>query len=353
MRARSGERGGPRASDRHAGVAIARGDGRRATTEEAAKHEALHAIERGEPEGDRSAPITAAPPRDDAHDCGLGVDPQAERHGLEGHDQGLADLHLGLAPDEHPVGRQIERMIADESKVALAHHLTRELDVAADLTSKRALNRHAHRVSEGARRWPIRGAWLALAAIVTAGLACKEPDPQPPAAGSTYGPVPFLPTVGSDADDAGGDGDGGGDDGGAPLCPEGDTAPDFRFVSGFGGPLAVAGELTTPAVVEANRAVVLELTDADGGEVRSAAFRSPGPPRDRFRYRITGLREGRWLVRAQIDQVGAPTVGDVGDLDGFYAGTEAAPLRDPAEADAIPLTDRCVEDGDFGIGVKF
>lgn len=242
-------------------------------------------------------------------------------------------------------------MIGDESEVALTDDLTRELDVASDLTAKRAMYRHEARVRECGPRGPLRGASQVFAVVFLA--ACAKDEPQPPAAGSTYGPPPTLPVVSAPESDGGDSGDGAADlDAATERCPESGEAPDFRFVSGFGGELTVAGTIVAAAVVEASRAVVLELTEVDGGEVRSAAFRTPGPPRDRFRYRITGLRPGRWLVRAQIDQVGQATVGDTGDLEGFYAGTEAAPLRDPAEADAIDLSDRCVEDADFGIGVK-
>lgn len=124
----------------------------------------------------------------------------------------------------------------------------------------------------------------------------------------------------------------------------------FDKDSGFGGNLEIAGTFEAAATVSSGRLVVVTLETAVGGPTTTVSLNLSAPGTT-FRFRITGLAKGSYVLRAQADVTGTTAVGETGDLDGYYDGAAASPIFVRANAAPITLEDACVDKIAFGIGV--
>src|SRR5690606_14855209 len=110
--------------------------GRRDAAQVTAEDEPLHPGEAGEAEADAALAVPLPPPADDARHARLGVEPDVEVRRAERDEDALARLEIGeLGPDEHPVRRDVDRLLGDEGEVALAHDVALQLDRLADLAA--------------------------------------------------------------------------------------------------------------------------------------------------------------------------------------------------------------------------
>ncbi len=126
---------------------------------------------------------------------------------------------------------------------------------------------------------------------------------------------------------------------------------DVDVDTGYGGALAVTGKVEFASIVAINRTVLMEIQPSTASTVTQFTVILTQPA-SRFTYRLRGLPPGAYLLSAQADAAGSSAVGELGDLDGYYPGTAAAPYLTRDEASAIRVTDQCRSGLDFGIGVR-
>jgi len=188
---------------------------------------------------------------------------------------------------------------------------------------------------------------LALACVFVAG--CSSDERNIPAA--VVGPPAPAPVGGSVTPDAGAadastDIDGG--DGGGGGCLANAA---FAQDSAYGGTLAIRGRITFPAGLPAGRSVAVSIQAAVGGEVKQQGFATLAQS-ESYTYRIGGLIPGRYILRVQADATNNGSVADVGDFDGYYNGTASGPILLRADAVAVEVKDQCLDNIDFGAGIK-
>lgn len=70
--------------------------------------------------------ITGTATRDDAHDACAGVDVEPALRRAKAHQELVAEVHIGIALEQHSRRAEVERAPPDESKGVLADGLTGE-----------------------------------------------------------------------------------------------------------------------------------------------------------------------------------------------------------------------------------
>ncbi|HQY63416.1 MAG TPA: hypothetical protein PK141_18580 [Polyangiaceae bacterium] len=133
----------------------------------------------------------------------------------------------------------------------------------------------------------------------------------------------------------------------AGTCLPGGT---LAMDAAFGGSLAVRGTVTLPAPLPSGRTFVLSI-GLQSGDTRTQTFFT-ATATDRFTFRIAGLAAGLYVVRAQVDVGGNGSVSDPGDYDGYYDGTAVGPIQVRADAKPVFLVGACLDNVNFGPGVK-
>lgn len=130
----------------------------------------------------------------------------------------------------------------------------------------------------------------------------------------------------------------------------GDGAP-YEMVGvdhDFGGDLTISGTITFPGSGSHYvRLQVFEATRPDDNIARSTVISGDG-----FLYELSGLEPGgSYKVYACVNREGSPNFGDPGDAEGYYDGTEAAPIFAFDDAPAITLGTESLSGLDFGLGI--
>lgn len=195
---------------------------------------------------------------------------------------------------------------------------------------------------------------LSALVVVALAVACSPSERDVPTAVT-------VPNTGSGTVTSVVDGGGeGGADGGA-VKPEADAAADagtaclpqasFSLDGGFGGTYAIRGTISFPAILPAQRVVLVSIVASVGNDVHQQAFATAAAS-DRFTYRIGGLTTNKYIVRIQADAGGNGTVTETGDYDGYYDGTSAGPILVRANATPVDVKGACLDLVDFGAGVK-
>lgn len=190
----------------------------------------------------------------------------------------------------------------------------------------------------------------ALFAVLFAAACTQEEKDIPTAVGGRPSPNPIGNVAADSSTGDGGTSDATSDDGSADggACLANAT---FAFDSAYGGNFAIRGRVTFPASLPTGRVVNLSIQAAVGGEAKQQSFATTGIT-DSATFRIGGLLPAGYVLRVQADANGNGAVGDPGDYDGYYDGTASGPILVRADAVAITVKDACLDNVDFGAGIK-
>ncbi|WP_426756013.1 hypothetical protein [Myxococcus sp. Y35] len=141
-----------------------------------------------------------------------------------------------------------------------------------------------------------------------------------------------------------------GDDGGCPDTGPANVTLDASSV--FKGTLTLVGTLTLPKGSASGKAVRLAVagggTTAKGSVSALAEGTTTG---ESVTYSITGLIEGTYTVRANVDMNDNGRLGEPGDLDGYSGGTLDAPVLESTAAQKIALGADGASCVNFGLAV--
>jgi hypothetical protein len=113
---------------------------RRNIPEGSTENLARDGVERIEMDSSTLTAIARAATANDTSDRSFDVEINSERRGCEADDQLVAECYVQRCRDEHPVGREVERRVTNESKITRAYYLTVDLDRPAYRTAPLQMN---------------------------------------------------------------------------------------------------------------------------------------------------------------------------------------------------------------------